>query len=156
MTAVASLTIANSTAKAGEIGSPLLGHDTTVGGTTFHYGPPQILPDPVGNGKWVPFPDKVVPQALPFLEFFVTNSALEFTSNLNALVTPTISLPNGVVVGTGKPVLNHDGRAYAAFTTYQPIAGDEELFTVTNLAVLQNEYRENIKSGKWRKFVNGE
>jgi hypothetical protein len=154
--AVASLTIANITGKAGEVGSPLLGHDTTIGGTTFHYGPPQIMPDPVGNGKWVQFPIRPIPETEPFTEKLVLNSATDFRNLLNALVTPTTFLPNGVVVGTGKPGPNHDGQAYAAYYSNQVTPEYDIPDQPTNFEVLQAEYHRNVKSGKWRKFVNGE
>jgi hypothetical protein len=155
--AVASLTIANITAKAGEIGSPVLGHDTTVGGTTTHYGPPQIMPDPVGNGKWVPFPIRPIPETEPFTEKLVLNSATDFKNLLNALITPTVSLLNGVVVGTRYPGLNHDGQAYAAYYSKE-VSREYDIIPdqPTNFEALQAEYHRNIKSGKWRKFVNGD
>jgi hypothetical protein len=157
---LASLTIVAITAKAGDVNSPLLGHDTTVGGTTFHFGPPQIIPDPAGNGKWVPFP---VHPALTssFINNLETNSVAEFQNKLDLLKTPAGSLENGVVVGkaTAAPTLNHDGKAYAGFVREERIEEESALTdeqALRNLATLQTEYRKNIKSGKWHKFVNGE
>jgi hypothetical protein len=86
--------------------------------------------------------------------------ALESKNKLNALATPTVSLPNGVVVGTGKPTLNHDGQAYAGFVTNQTNENEESKISdellQRNLSQLQFKYEKNIKSGKWHKFVNRE
>jgi hypothetical protein len=158
--AVASLIIATISAKTQNVVSPLLGHDTTIGGTTFHYGPPQITPNPPGTGKWIPFPVAPFPDAPFFYEQYSTNLAIEHISRLNALVTPSVSLPNGVVVGAGKPTFNHDGQAYAGLARTQTNENQESTISdellQRNLSRLQYEYEQNIKSGKWHKFVNGE
>ena len=158
--AVASLIIAAITGKAQSVTTPLLGHDTTVGNTTFHYGPPQLTPNPPGNGRWIPFPVAAFPDAPFFYEQYELYLALEQRNKLNALVTPTVSLVNGVVVGAGKPTFNHDGQAYAGYVRNQ--TNEDEEGTISddrlqrNLVQLQIEYEQNIKSGKWHKFVNGE
>lgn len=158
--AVASLTISAMTAKAQNVTQPLLGHDTTVGGTTFHYGPPQIIPDPPGNGKWIAFPVAPSHDTPFFFEQYATDLATEHRNRLNALVTPTVSLPNGVVVGAGKPAFNHDGQASAGYGRSQTNADEEGTISDDqlqhNLVLSQFEYEKNIKSGKWHKFVNGE
>jgi len=159
--AVASLTIAAITAKTGEVvGGGETGYDTTVGNTTHHFTAPVFVPDPPGSGKWAPFPIRPFHDAPPFLKDFVDGSALEFISKLNALVTPTISLVNGLVIGNGLPSLNHDGKAYGGSVSNQPIGEADSKRTDaevrSSLVALQIEYQKNIKSGKWRGFINGE
>jgi hypothetical protein len=142
--AVASLIIAAIPAKAQKVSSSMLGYDETVGGTTFHYGPPQITPDPPGTGKWISFP--VVKVSL--------------ADALIALVVPTVSLDNGVVVGAGKPAFNHDGQAYVGYVRSESYEVEEgsvsDYQSQRDLVASQIEYEKNIKSGKWHKFVNGE
>jgi hypothetical protein len=91
-----------------------------------------------------------------FIDKFVSDSAADFNARLDAMQMPTVFMANGRVEGKGEPTFNHDGKAYAGVIIYQPIAADESVLFTDNIAVLQNEYRENINSGKWRKFVNGE
>jgi hypothetical protein len=142
--AVASLTIAAITVKAQKVSSPMLGYDEKVGGTTFHYGAPQITPAPPGTGKWIPFPVVKVTQEEAVI----------------ALVVPTVSLENGVVVGAGKPTFNHDGQAYVGYIrseSYEVEEGSVSDYQSQRDPVASRiEYDKNIKSGKWHKFVNGE
>jgi hypothetical protein len=155
--AVASLTIAAITAKSDEVTEPVTGRDVTVGGVTTHYGAPLIAPDTTSIGKWIPFPVRAEPTATTYQSRYDIWLA-ELQNRLLALETPIVSLGNGVVVGHGVPSFNHDGRGYAGFTINRSVARDISIDqqAVDNLAALQNEYRKNIKSGKWRKFVNGE
>jgi hypothetical protein len=152
--AVASLTIAAITVKA-DVVTPELGHDTTINGTTTHYGAPVFAPDTTSGGRWIPFPARSVPDATHIEDRYV-RSLEELQNKLRALETPTTSQENGLVIGHGVLSLNHDGKAYAGLTIHRYIERDTDQQVQNNLVALQDEYRKNIKSGKWHKFVNGE
>jgi hypothetical protein len=157
--AVASLIIAAITAKSDEESAPVLGRDVTIGGVTTHYGAPVFVPDTTSGGKWVAFPARTLPAATASDHRYETLLA-EAKNKLTALVTPTVSLENGIVVGHGVLSFNHDGRAYAGYISNHSIAKNIDILndqqTQSNLDTLQKEYRQNIKSGKWKKFVNGD
>lgn len=156
--AAASLTIAAVTAKA-DLARPELGHDTTKDGTTTHYGAPVLVPDTTSGGKWIPFPARNLPDAIRAEEIYET-SLEDVRNKLRALETPTVSLQNGLAVGHAVLSFNHDGRAYAELPIHRFAEGDAVMpadqRVQNNLAELQNEYRKNIKSGKWHEFINGE
>jgi hypothetical protein len=151
--------VAAITVKADEVTAPIVGRDVTVGGVTTHYGAPVLVPDSTSGGKWVPYPAKAEPAANRAEDRYL-KSFEEIENKLLALVTPTISLENGRVVGKAVPSFNHDGKAFDPYmnTSYRAtnMVNDTEAQTQTNLAALQSEYRRNIQSGKWKKFVNGE
>jgi hypothetical protein len=152
---IATLAIAS---QADEVTLPVVGRDVTSGNTTTHYGAPVIVPDPTLGGKWIPFPVKGAPDAPVFLEKFVVVSVTEFTNRLNAMVTPTISLENGVLVGKAVAALNHDGRAFAGQITHNAIQdefltdAEAQAFCLQNKSVIP----ETSHLGKRHNFVNGE
>jgi hypothetical protein len=152
---VAILTIAS---QADEVTVPVLGRDVTNGGVTTHYGAPVIVPDTTSGGKWIPFPVKGAPDAPVFLEKFVVVSVTDFTGRLNTMVTPTVSLENGVVLGKAVAALNHDGRAFAGQVTHNAVQ-DEILTDAEAQAIcLQNKsiVPETSHLGNRHNFVNGE
>jgi hypothetical protein len=156
--AVASLTIATLPAKADDVRQAETGRDITRGNTVIHLGAPVLVPDLTAGGKWVPF--------LPYTEKEPTTNeqryekAIVRQTNIQLWQqTPTVTMENGLVVGHAVALFNHDGKAFDGLT----ITGIEyDMNAVTyfqlpsDLAALQEEYRQNIRSGKWHKFVNGE
>jgi hypothetical protein len=156
--AVASLTIATLSTEADEIRRPETGRDITEGNMVIHLGAPVLVPDLTAGGKWVPFPPYTDKEPTTYGERYEE----AMTKLKNALLweqTPTVTMENGLVVGHAAALFNHDGKAFVGFT----ITGIEhDLNAVTyfqlpsDLASLQEEYRQNIRSGKWHKFVNGE
>jgi hypothetical protein len=155
LAAVAILTIAS---QADEVTVPVLGRDVTNGNVTTHYGAPVIVPDPTLGGKWIPFPAKSPPDAPVYLEKFVVVSVTDFTSRLNAMVTPTVFLENGVVLGKAVAALNHDGRAFAGPVTRQAVQDEYLTDAEAQAFCLQNKsvIPETVHLGQRHNFVNGE
>jgi hypothetical protein len=51
---------------------------------------------------------------------------------------------------TASTAYNHDGGAFKGFVRLRPSESSDDN------AVNSSEYRKNVQSGKWTKFVNGE
>ena len=158
MLTVATVAILTIASQADEVTLPVLGRDVTNGHITTHYGAPVIVPDPTLGGKWIAFPLKGAPDAPVFLEKFVVVSVTDFTSRLNAMVTPTVSLENGVVLGKAVAALNHDGRAFAGQVTHNTVQdqsltdAEAQAFCLQNKSVIPG----TSHLGQRHNFVNGE
>ena len=52
---------------------------------------------------------------------------------------------------------NHDGKAFNGFIRSTPSdVNNENATDSTDFDKVRDEYQRNLKSGKWRPFVNGE
>jgi hypothetical protein len=155
--AVASLTIASLPVKADDVRQPETGRDITQGNTVIHLGAPVLVPDLTAGGKWVPFPPYTEKEPTTIEQRY--EKAIVRQTNIQLWQqTPTVTMENGLVVGHAVASLNHDGKAYNGLTIHpaEEDLNEDNLQSQSDLTVLQDEYRKNIKSGKWHKFINGE
>jgi hypothetical protein len=106
------------------------------------------------NGSWTVYHAAPV-VSTSFIDKFINDSKADFTARLDAMEAPATSLPNGVVGGKGEPSFNHDGQAIAGLSR-PDVKALESTQSEHDTQVAVVEYRKNIKSGKWAKFVNGE
>jgi hypothetical protein len=143
--------IASITAKSEEVNLPVVGRDVTIGGVTTHYGTPVLVPDTTSGGKWVPYPARTEPAANRAEDRYL-KSFEDMQGKLLALITPTISLENGRVVGKAVPSFNHDGKAFDPYMNTSDRAAVQQTYMLNdigaqiNLAALQKKSTGRISS----------
>lgn len=113
---------------------PVTGSSTSSDGTfTVFHGPPTVV--------------------LSVLDNLYLQKVAERTAALDALIYPTVELPNGIAWRKAESTkeYNHDGLAFQGYV-YPVHEFDSEAVSPAS----SSDYAKNIKSGKWRKFENGE
>jgi hypothetical protein len=138
-----------------------------------------IYPDLGGvlnsDGSWTQYIGKPVVIYRTKADQIFIDSKAEFNIELDNLGVATVTLPNGIAwnKSSGKSEYNHDGMAFQGLNSQYDSYSSAHADIVKNgflfhrnqltdsdaaspLALGESTYAKNIKSGKWRKFANGE